>query len=256
MWRTSAPVSEWMVDRIDPRPGQVVLELAAGPGDTGLLAAERLRPDGRLITTDLSPRMVEAALRRAAELGLEDVVEGRAMDAARIELEDASVDAVLCRWGLMLLDDPAAGLREMRRVLRPGGAAALAVWAEPYRNPWAFVISQPLARHGLIDLPGGPGPGPFGLGDSELFAELVRGAGFEQVELEELDVTWAYPDFDEFWRVTTSISPSSGRVLREVDEQTRETIRGEAQGRLERFHDGDGYSVPGVVHVLSCRAPR
>jgi SAM-dependent methyltransferase len=256
MWKASAPVSEWMVDRIDPQPGQVVLELAAGPGDTGLLAAARLRPGGRLITTDLSPRMVEAALRRAAELGLEDVVEGRVMDAQQIDQEDASVDAVLCRWAVMLLDDPGAGLREMVRVLRPGGAAALAVWAEAYRNPWAFVLSQPLARHGLIDLPGGPGPGPFRLGDRGLLAELATAAGFTHVEVEEIELTWSYPSFDEFWRVTTLVSPSSGRAVREMDDGLREVIRGEAGERLERFRADDGYQVPGVVYALSARAPR
>src|SRR5215212_10900599 len=88
------PVSEWLVERVSPQPGQTILEVAAGPGDTGFLAAERLGPDGKLISTDLAPGMVEAVRRGAAERGLVNV-ESRVMDAQRLDLGDASVDGVL-----------------------------------------------------------------------------------------------------------------------------------------------------------------
>src|SRR5258705_5641944 len=129
------PVSEWMVEALDPQPGNTVLELAAGPGDVGYLAAPLLGEDGRLISSDFSSEMVEVARRRAAELGLENV-EHRVLDAEAIALEDASVDGVICRFGLMLMPDPGAAVVEARRVLRPGGRLVLAVWSTPGRNPW------------------------------------------------------------------------------------------------------------------------
>ena len=98
-------LSEWIVDHVDPQPGQTVLELTAGPGETGFLAAERLAPGGRLISTDLSEGMVAAARRGADARGLTNV-ECRTMDAQQIDLSDASVDGVLSRFGMMLLPEP------------------------------------------------------------------------------------------------------------------------------------------------------
>ncbi len=95
---TSTPVREWMLQALAPKPGDTVLELAAGPGDTGFAAAAILGEHGRLISTDLTPAMVEVARRRGVELGLRNV-EHRVMNAERIELEDDSVDGVLCRSG-------------------------------------------------------------------------------------------------------------------------------------------------------------
>src|SRR5215218_10632769 len=97
VWDASRAVGEWLVDALDPKPGETVLELAAGVGDTGFAAARRLGSSGTLITTDFSKQMVQAARRRADELGV-STAEFRTLDAARMDLEDGSVDGVLCRW--------------------------------------------------------------------------------------------------------------------------------------------------------------
>ena len=134
--RDAAPVSDWLIDAINPQPGQTVLELAAGPGDTGLLAAELLRPGGKLISTDGALAMVQVAEARAEELGLADVVEAKPMEVEWIDLETAIVDAVLCRWGYMLVPDPETALRETRRVLSPGAAWPSRSGRRPRENPW------------------------------------------------------------------------------------------------------------------------
>ena len=113
--RVTLPVSEWMVHALDPQPGDTVLELAAGPGGTGFSAAALVGDQGRLISSDFSSEMVEVARRRAAELGLVNV-EHRVMDAEEISFEDGSVDGVLCRFGFMLMPDPAVALAETRRL--------------------------------------------------------------------------------------------------------------------------------------------
>ena len=116
-------VSEWLVDEVDPQPGQTVLELTAGPGETGFLIAPRLGPTGRLISSDFVPAMVEAAQRGATERGLANV-ECRVLDAQQIDLPDSSVDRVLSRFGLMLVPEQERALAEIRRVLRPEGRCA------------------------------------------------------------------------------------------------------------------------------------
>jgi ubiquinone/menaquinone biosynthesis C-methylase UbiE len=154
MWETTRALAEWMVDALDPRPGQTILELAAGIGETGYLAAARIGQQGRLISTDFAPNMVEAARAESERLGLENV-EHRRLDAEDMDLADGSVDGVLCRWGYMLMADPAAAFRETRRVLRGGGVVSFSVFAEPARNPWASVPGKL-----LVELTGRPPPNP------------------------------------------------------------------------------------------------
>ena len=107
IWESSRPVSEWMIRRLDPQPGDTVLELAAGVGDTGLRAAHLVGRSGRVIITDSAPEMVAAARRRAGEMSVENA-EFRTLDAERMDLETNSVDGILCRWAYMLMIDPAA----------------------------------------------------------------------------------------------------------------------------------------------------
>ena len=132
----SAPVSHWMIDAVDPQPGQRVLELAAGLGETGFLAAEMVAPVGGVITSDQADAMLDGARKRAGELNLTNV-EFQVLNAEWIDLPVASVDVVFCRWGYMLMVDPLAALTETRRVLRPEGHVALAAWDAIEHNPWA-----------------------------------------------------------------------------------------------------------------------
>ena len=145
----SAPVRRWMLRQVDPQQGDTLLELAAGVGDTGFEAAEIIGGRGRLITSDLSPAMLDAARRRGHELGLGNV-DYRVINAEHIPLDDDSVDGVLCRFGYMLMPDPAAAFAETRRVLRPGGRVALAVWGAMERNPWLAIAGISLGQRGHI----------------------------------------------------------------------------------------------------------
>ena len=125
--------------------------------------------------------MVEAAGRRAAELGLTNV-ELRAMEAEWIDLPTASVDAVLCRWGYMLLADPETALRETRRVLRPGGRVALAAWDAPDRNPWVAETGAELLARGLTAPPDPAAPSMFGFAAPGRIEELLLATGFDDVK--------------------------------------------------------------------------
>src|SRR5947209_11559501 len=156
------PVSAWMIERAGLHPGQRVLELAAGPGDTGFLAAGLIQPGGIVLSTDAAETMLEVARARAAELGIENV-EFKRIELEWIDLDTASVDVVLCKWGLMLTVDPETALRETRRVLRPGGRIALAVWDEPPLNPWATIPTRALVELGHATPPDPDAPGMFTL---------------------------------------------------------------------------------------------
>ena len=135
------PVSVWMVDALALQPGYEVLELAAGTGEVGFLAAEQIAPGGTLISSDFSPEMITAAQERAEQMGIANV-RFRQIDAEGIDQPAASLDGVLCRWGYMLMADGEAALRETRRVLRPGARVALAAWTRAGENPWASIPAR------------------------------------------------------------------------------------------------------------------
>jgi SAM-dependent methyltransferase len=196
MQRSFQPISIWLVDHIEPQPGHVVLELACGPGDTGLLAAELVQPGGRAILTDFAQGMVDAAERRASALGIRNA-EIRVMNAESLDLDAASVDGVLCRFGYMLLADPAAALRETRRVLRPGGRVAFSAWTAAEDNPWLSSIARTLLALGFAEPPDPDEPGPFTFAEPGVIEALLDEAGFDDPHVETLDLTFGFASSDE-----------------------------------------------------------
>ncbi|MDX6688966.1 MAG: hypothetical protein QOG15_423 [Solirubrobacteraceae bacterium] len=248
------PVSAWLVDAIEPQPGHRVLELAAGPGDTGFLAAELIQPGGTLICTDGSPAMVDQARARAAELQITNV-EFRAMDAEWIDLPTADVDGVLARWGYMLLADPAAALRETRRVLRPGGRVALAAWDDPVHNPWIAVPIRELAAMGASEPPDPDEPGPFAFSDPARIEELLGEAGFTEIQVEPIDIVFRYPDLDEWWDTQLDLSTRLRTQVGALTPAQRDDLRDAIDAKFAEYVAGDGtVALPGRTHVAAATA--
>jgi SAM-dependent methyltransferase len=246
--KITRPVSEWMVEALDPQPGDTVLELAAGPGDVGYLAAPLLGADGRLISSDFSSEMVEVARRRAAELGLENV-EHRVIDAEEIALEDDSVDGALCRFGFMLMPDPDAAVAETRRVLRPGGRLALAVWGQAGRNPWIALAGRVLAERGLAPPPQPGEPGMFVLAEEERLRGLLESAGFGVERIDEVPVLFEYSSVDEYIAAANETGGMFARIWRAASEEEHETIEARLAEAFEPFAVDGGYELPGVAAV-------
>jgi ubiquinone/menaquinone biosynthesis C-methylase UbiE len=235
-------INEWIVDRVDPRPGQTILDIAAGTGDLGFSAAAGVGEDGSVICLDFSPEMIEAARRNGNARGVENV-EYRVLDAERMDLDDDSVDGVVSRWGYMLMADPGAALSETRRVLRDGGTLAFAVWQTPDRNPWAALPGMTLVQRGHMPPPEPGAPGIFAMGEADRVRELVTGAGFDEPEVEELTFEWRY-GADEAWETLTRLAGPLAKVINELDEEERQATRAAIEESLERFRDGDELVVP------------
>ncbi len=249
------PVSVWMVDAIAPQPGQTVLEIAAGPGDTGLMAAELLRPGGKLICTDGAEAMVAVARERAGELGLMDMVEARPMEAEWIDMDTACVDAVLCRWGYMLLADPETALRETRRVLRPDGRLALAVWDTRESNPLLSAPSALVVELGLVPKPSPGRPGPFALADREQLFDVLASAGFQDVVVDAVDLTFEFESLDAVWEHQRDLSPTLTTVLTDLSPADHYRLRDAFDERLAPYVLDDGtVSVLGRTLVASADA--
>ena len=246
LWETTRPVSEWLVDRLSPRPGQTILELAAGAGETGFLAAGRLRDQGRLISSDFAPEMVEAAKRVADELGITNA-EFRVIDAERMQLDDASVDGAICRFGYMLMADPARALRETRRVIRGGGRLVFSVFGEPERNPWMTVARGVMAERGHLSAPDPEEPGIFSLSDPDTIKDLVADAGFAHSELEEAEIGFRFADGDSLWAYVSELQGPIALAIARLDNQERRAVRAALEERYAAFRENGGYRLPGLV---------
>ena len=245
IWKVSRPVSEWMIKKLDPQLGDTVLELAAGLGDTGLMAVPLVSESGRVIITDFAPEMVAAARQRAEEMGMQNV-EFRVLDAERMDLEANSVDGVLCRWGYMLTTDPAAAFAETRRVLRPGGRLAFSVWADAKRNPALSLVGRVLVAQGHIPRPAPEEPGAFAMADPERIQRLVVGAGFAEPEIEEVSFRWPFADYDAHWHFLTESAANTSLVLRSLPPEARDTVRELVHEAARPFYSGEGYDFPAV----------
>ncbi|HEY6395996.1 MAG TPA: methyltransferase domain-containing protein [Solirubrobacteraceae bacterium] len=252
--RMGMPVSAWMIEHIAPQPGQVLLELAAGPGDTGFMAAELIAPGGELISSDAADEMLSVARRRATELGIENV-EFKRLELEWIDLAAATVDGLLCRFGVMLALDPAAALREMRRVLRPGGRAALAVWDSPEHNPWATIPTRALIELGHAEPPDRAGPGMFALSDAGRLREMLSDAGFSEVLVESVEVRREYESIERFLAETLDLSQAFGEVHRGLSDEAQDEIASRVAALAEPWtEDGGGVRLTGRSLVASAEA--
>jgi SAM-dependent methyltransferase len=252
METVTEPIRDWLVRELAPKPGETILELAAGPGDTGFAAAALLGDEGQLISTDFSSEMTEVARRRGRELGLLNV-EYRTMDAEHLELEDDSVDGVICRFGFMLMSDTEAALAETRRVLRPGGRLVLATWRGPERNPWVAVGGRILTARGFMP-PNEPGaPGMFTMSDDGRVESLLAAAGFTDVLIDDVPVRMPYGDVDEYVTATRDTGGAFARAFNEASEEEQRAITQELAEAFTPFEVDGGLALPGLALVALAR---
>ena len=246
-------VNDWLAQKADPQPGQTILDLAAGTGDLGFQIAPRVGQTGRVISTDFAPEMVEVARRFGEALGLENV-EHRVLDAERMDLDDDSVDGVVCRWGYMLMANPAAALQQTRRVLRQGGPLAFAVWMTPDRNPWAAVPAMTLVQRGHMPPPEPGVPGIFALGERDRVRGLVTEAGFDEPELEEITFEFRYQDADDLWDALVSLAGPLARAVKALPDDEREATREAIVESVAPYRNADGsYTAPAATWGVLAR---
>lgn len=223
-------------------PGQAVLDLACGTGHVTRQAAQAVGALGSVVGVDLSERMVDAARHRA----LPNTRFVR-MDAQRLALPDQQFDVVLCCLGLMYVPDPEQALREMRRVLKPGGRLVLSVWGERARCGWASLFE-------IVDAEVASEVCPlfFGLGSGDALERLCSQTGFEQVLAQRLSRALLYANGDEACRAAFVGGPVALAWSR-FSLETRERVSARYLDELSAWRNGAGYEVPAEFVVVSAR---
>ena len=241
-------VTRQMLDLARIQPGQRILDIAAGAGEPAVSAAERVGPRGYVLATDISEGIVELARQVAHERGLKQI-ETRAMDGEKLDLPDASFDAVLCRLGLMYMPHPVTALREWRRALRAGGRVAVAVFSTPDRNSWGAMPAAIIRRRAQLPPPVPGQPGPFSLGAPGVLEGVFRQAGFADPEVRAVPVPHRAASAAEYVRVAREAFGAFNAMMAHLPPEERESAWNEVENSMRSFESSGGFEVPGECLV-------
>jgi SAM-dependent methyltransferase len=247
-----AAITARMLELSAPRPGERVLELACGAGGVGIAAAKLVGPAGEVVLSDVAAEMTAIAVARAAALGLGNV-RTLTLDLDDLAQPDQAYDVVLCREGLMFALDPARAVAEIRRVLRPGGRVALAVWGPRVRNPWLGVLFDAVSAQLGAPVPPPGVPGPFSLDDPDRLGRLLADAELADVVVTEVPAPLRDASFDAWWTRTSSLAGPLAKRLAILPENARRQLRARLTEAVRPYQTPTGLDFPGVSLLAAGR---
>jgi ubiquinone/menaquinone biosynthesis C-methylase UbiE len=226
-----------LVDLVAPGEGAHVLDIATGTGVVAVAAAQRVGPTGRVVATDFVAEWAPYVAETAFEAGVANVT-FEVMSAEALALPNDAFDAVFCQFGLMFVPDKLLALREMLRVLKPGGTLGLAVWSVPERVG-LFTVAGMIGA-ALPPTSGPPPPSPLSLGEPGLIERLVKEAGFREVSAQPFTHSYDVPDAEAEWERWTADPnhPLTGRLV-ELPAGERDALRERVLAALEARRVGD-----------------
>ena len=230
-------LTEALLEAAQIRPGMQVLDVAGGTGDPAIAEAKVVGPQGHVTATDLVPEMLVAAEAEARKTGVSNIT-FRQADAESLPFPDESFDAVTCRLGVMFFTDPVAALREMRRVLKPGGLTALVAWGPPEQN-LRTASTTGVLRTFLAEEPGGGGGGGAArFSQADTLAVAMEQAGLQEVWAEGRNVPLPWPGpAEECWERMRDNSGGAQLVERIAPERRQEAVA-QVLSALGQYYDG------------------
>jgi enediyne biosynthesis protein CalE5 len=239
--RAAQRVNDRLVELSGARAGRVVLDIATGSGEPALTAARAVGPSGRVVAVDMSAGMLKIARERVEAAGLRNV-ELIESDAESLKLDDHSFDAVLCRWGLMFMPDVDGLLQKLHRALKADGRIATAVWSSADKVPICSLARDAIRQiTGVV--PPSNAPDPLKLADTSILERALKGAGFRDVSIERITVTFEFASADAFADFRSAIGGTRAALAARTPE-TRAQLR-EAMVNSARAHAG----ADGVVRL-------
>ena len=247
-----AVITDRLLELSAPGPGERVLELACGPGGVGIAAAGLVGPAGEVVLSDVAAEMTAIAAARAAAAGLGNV-RTLTLDLDDLGQPDQAYDVVLCREGLMFALDPAHAVAEIRRILRPGGRVALAVWGPRARNPWLSLVFDAVSAQLGVTLPPPGVPGPFALDDPERLAGLLAAAGLADVAVTEVPTPLRDASFEAWLARTSALAGPLAKRLAALPEPARRQLRDRLEAAVRPYRTPAGLDFPGVSLLASGR---
>lgn len=247
-----SPLGLAAMERAAPTPGERVLDVGCGCGQTSLQLAERVGPTGRVLGVDVSGPMLARAAERAREAGAGHVSFQRA--DAQTHGFAPEFDLLFSRFGVMFFEDPVAAFANLRSALRPGGRLILLCWQELRRNDWMRIPVMTVAQHVPLPPPPEPGaPGPFAFGDAERVRGILSRAGFGAVEIDPHETQMAIRGggaLDESVDFLLQLGPTL-KALQEADETQRARAREALREELRPYLSDAGVVMNAATWIVS-----
>ena len=244
------PWAKDLLEQVALQPGERVLDVACGTGIVARCAAQQAGPTGSVMGVDLNPDMLAVAGTLALQTGA--TITWRAGSAMALPCAAASCDVVLCQQGLQFFPDRPAALREMHRVVAPGGRLGLSVSRAPHHNPYNRVLAEAVARH-LSPEAGATMLAPCAFGDREALRAVIAGGGFHEVRIRLAVLLLRFPSVEEFIPGALAATPLAGAVAA-LDAATSAALLSEIREAFRCYRDDEGVAVPMETHVVVARA--
>jgi ubiquinone/menaquinone biosynthesis C-methylase UbiE len=242
--RGAQKVSDKIVELAEIKPGDKVLDIATGIGEPAVTAAKRVKPNGKVIATDISPQMLAIARTRAKSFGLDDIMEFREADGEKLDLPDSSTarkfDAILSRWGLMFFPNLPTALVRLKEMLVTSGRLSAAVWSAPSKVPLLDLAFATVRKQINAPAPPPGTPGPFALADVEALKRSFSQAGFKDIRIETLQTTFSFDSPESFTRMHQQVTAPITAMLANHTEEVKNRAWNSITEAVWQYADSHG----------------
>ena len=243
------PMSDRLIERIAAEKGEKILDVGCGGGITTLKLAALVGEDGGVLGVDVSRQIIDVAIKRAEG---STNIEFQHSDAGSADLGENKFDLITSRFGVMFFDDPVAAFKNLHRSMKPTGRLVFLCWRTPQENPWmmepaqaTFQILPPPAEK-----PEPTDPGPFSLGDAEHLTNVLSSAGFNNIDLEQVDLGLPMDSVDIAVDFLTRLGPAAD-ALKDATEEQRVEVLSAIRRVIEKYNSADGVLAPAATWIVS-----
>lgn len=253
--RMFMPLTRALIERAGIHEGQAVLDVAGGAGEPSLTIAEVVGPEGSVTCTDGVAAMVEAARAEAQRRGITNV-QFRQCVADSLPFADGSFDVVVCRLGVMLFPDPDGAMREMLRVLKPGGRLAFAVWGKSEVNPFCYLVTRVMDQHVKSPAEDPDAPSAFRFAEPGKLTRVMTQAG--AIDVEEGAVTFdleAPVSPRQFWAMRSKMSDTLREKLDKLSADEQAQIAVEVEQAVQEFFPSNEMKFPAQLIIATGNKP-